>query len=420
MLPTKSTPKIPPLIPARIHFHLPLHPRWNSTTSHSSSSKSTMSVHSSPRLRRFQQAQESIYGDFNSISDPRHWSPPPNLGGHRGRYLWTDAFGVINFLTLHRETALQQTSPVPNDRYLILACRLVETVHEILGRTRDGLNRLPGATDTNPLGGGLRIGKPDATGPDAEGQYHHYLTVWMFALNRLSLATGDPIYNRQAVALAQVIHPRFFVGRESARPRMVWKMAVDLSAPMVVSEGNLDPVDGYVVFRLLQAAAKQAGEGIVLADEIVDYRRIMRRRGEHYVSEDPLDLGMTMWTVHWFVEKEEWATRLAGQADERVDDLFEVERYFERSIKSRLAFREFGTCLGLQCISEQLSEKEGAVDLKAHADSILDFWEPYMEQSLGTPEDLRPITKVMYASALLPGAFRHGYLGPEPVPNRET
>lgn len=86
-----------------------------------------------------------------------------------------------------------------------------------------------------------------------------------------------------------------------------------------------------------------------------------------------------------------------------IDDVFEVDRYFERSIKSRLAFREFGTCLGLQCISEQSSEKERVVDLKAHADSILDFWEPYMEQSLETPEDLRPITKVMYASALLPG-----------------
>lgn len=319
MSPIKSMRNIPRLFPARILVHHPS-PRLNS--SESNNSMTTSIPHSSPRLRRFQQAQESVYGDFNSIPDPAQWTPPRASGGHRGRYLWTDAFGVINFLTLHREhetaAAAAAQSSTPDDRYLILARRLAETVHEVLGRTRDGRSRLPGATDSNPLGGGLRIGKNDATGPDGDGQYHHYLTVWMFALNRLSLATGDPTYNRHAVALARAIHPRFFVNRESTRPRMVWKMAMDLSAPLVASEGNLDPVDGYVVFRLLQAAAQQAGEGVVLAEEIADYRRVMRRKGDHYVSGDPLDLGMTMWTVHWFVEKEEWATRLASQGYDRI------------------------------------------------------------------------------------------------------
>ncbi|KAF7174624.1 hypothetical protein CNMCM6106_000003 [Aspergillus hiratsukae] len=117
---------------------------------------------------------------------------------------------------MHREyeKSLADAAQAPDDRYLVLARRVVETVHEILGRTRDGLARLPGASDDNPLGGGLRIGKMDERGPDADGQYHHYLTVWMFALNRLALATGNPSYNEQAVALAKAIHPRFFVNRE--------------------------------------------------------------------------------------------------------------------------------------------------------------------------------------------------------------
>lgn len=320
MLLSKSTTKIPPLNPRHIQYYIS-HLRNNS--SNTMTSTPTMS----PRLRRFQQAQESIYGDFSSLADPTQWTPPPGSGGHRGRYLWTDAFGVINFLTLHQEynAALQSSSSSSSsvsaqqdDKYLILARRLVETVHDVLGRTRDGQRRLPGATDDNPLGGGLRIGKVDETGPDSDGQYHHYLTVWMFALNRLSLATGDTSYNTQAVSLARAIHSRFFVNRESSHPRMVWKMATDLSTPLVASEGNLDPVDGFVVFRLLQAAAMQAGQGVVLAEEIKDYRRVMRRKGGHHVSGDPLDLGMTLWTVHWFVEKEEWATMLASQGYERV------------------------------------------------------------------------------------------------------
>lgn len=385
----------------------------------------------SPRLDRFQQSLESVYGPFTSIPDPNAWTPPRKSGGHRGRYLWTDAYGVLNLLTMHREYTntldlTANTSEKEKNRYLIMAERLVEVVHDVLGKTRDGISRLPGASEENVVGGGLRIGKEEEGGMDGDGQYHHYLTVWMFALNRLSMATGDPKYNRQAVALAKAIHPRFFVNRESNRPRMVWKMAMDLSVPLVQSEGNLDPIDGFVVFRLLQAAAVRfegaAGEG-VLSEEIDDYQRVMARKGEHFVSSDPLDLGMTLWTAHWFSEREEWAARLAGRCFEQlcmshsprpisiipadeIDDLFEINRYLERNIKYRLAFREFGTSLGAQCQSQQSTEKDRAVDLKHYADAIIAAWDPYMELTMSSDlmhDDLRPITRVMYATALMPG-----------------
>lgn len=275
------------------------------------------------RLHHFEQAMSTLYGDFSTIPDPEQWTPPPKSGGHRGRYLWTDAFGVLNFLTLHRESA-RVPGATKDDKYLTLARRLVETVHDILGRTRDGKSRLPGATDEKPLGGGLRIGKIDERGPDGDGQYHHYLTIWMFALNRMSLASGDPKYNRLAVQLAKAIHPRFFINRESTRPRMVWKMAMDLSIPLVSSEGNLDPIDGYVIFRLLQAAALQMNDGKVLDEEIGDYKRVMERKGEHFVSSDPLDLGMTLWTAHWFSETEEWAAKLTRRCFEQICIVFSL------------------------------------------------------------------------------------------------
>src|ERR1051325_4176761 len=44
------------------------------------------------------------------------------------RYLWTDAFGVCNFLGLYRETG--------EDRYLQFAIALVDQVHHVLGRHR--------------------------------------------------------------------------------------------------------------------------------------------------------------------------------------------------------------------------------------------------------------------------------------------
>ncbi|KAL4995066.1 hypothetical protein BDV10DRAFT_188437 [Aspergillus recurvatus] len=380
----------------------------------------------SQTLQTFTSTLSTLYGPItpSSIPNPTTWTAPQKSGGHKGRYLWTDAFGVLALLTLHTETNRNSNSNTndSSNHYLALAARLIDTVHHTLGRNRSGSSPLPGATESNLLGGGLRIGKIDESGSDGDGQYHHYLTLWMFALNRMSMATNDPKYNQQAIALAKAIHGPFFVNRGGDKPRMVWKMSMDLSRPLVASEGNLDPIDGFVVFRLLQAAARhfEGGEkgdgGTVLKDEIEDYARVMKRKGEHFVSADPLDLGMTMWTVHWVLE-EDWAQRLAERCFEQIYELLEIRRYLDRSMKYRLAFREFGTALGLRCMAEQEAEKERAVDLRAYSDQILDVWRPVMEASLSedaTPDDLKPITRVMYAAALIPGAFQRGYFGPEP------
>lgn len=271
-----------------------------------------------PSISTFQSALETLYGplDPSVIKDPTSWTPPQKSGGHKGRYLWTDAFGVLSLITMHTETARAS-----NDRdksiYLTLASRLVETVHNVLGYNRAGTRRLHGATDTNPLGGGLRIGKMDDDGPDGDGQYHHYLTLWMFALNRMSMATNDAKYNQQAIALAKAIHGPFFMNSSSERPRMVWKVDTELQRVLVGSEGNLDPIDGFVVFRLLRAVSEHFGEKDVLGPEIEDYARVMKRKGEHFVSSDTLDLGMTMWTVQWVVQ-EDWAARLADRCFEQL------------------------------------------------------------------------------------------------------
>jgi hypothetical protein len=255
-------------------------------------------------VTQFRNAMQSIYGPFESLNaeEIARWTPPPMAEGHRGRYLWTDGFAVVNFITLYTECS--------DTKYLDLAKRLIHTVHEILGRTRDGTARLPGATDEFPLKGGLRIGKHHATGSDADGQYHHYLTIWMFALNRMSIAAKDKWYNDQAISLAKAIHPHFMVNRDSSRPRMFWKMSMDLQTPLVRSEGNLDPIDGYVIFNLLQ---KMAGNA-VLDQEISEYKKILDTKWRLYGSDDPLDLGMTLWTAHWFDGAEEWATTLTERA----------------------------------------------------------------------------------------------------------
>lgn len=287
--------------------------------------------------------------------------------------------------------------------YLNHAKSLVTAVHSTLGRTRDLSSYLPGASASNPLAGGLRIGKENATGPDGDGQYHHYLTLWMFALNRLSVTSGEKQYNDQAISLAKAIHPHFMYNRSSSRPRMYWKMSMDLKEPLVRSEGNLDPVDGYVIFRLLQ---KTDGEdSSVLAEEIQQYKRIVDTKWKNYTSSDALDLGMTLWTAHW--EDEVWAQGLVDRAERDIEDFWE-SAHFRRSTSQRLAFRDFGLALGIKCGLSTRDQKKWT----ERADSVLKAWEEsgLVPESradhtagINAEEDLRPISMVMYAAALIPG-----------------
>ncbi|MDX1676054.1 MAG: hypothetical protein R3314_14765, partial [Longimicrobiales bacterium] len=107
--------------------------------------------------------------------------------GRERRYLWTDAFAVCTWLGLgQRDRALE----------------LVDRVHHTLGKHRPDDERegwISGLSDAEaeacPTAGGLRIGKPlPERGPDdpydrrleweRDGQYFHYLTKWMRALER--------------------------------------------------------------------------------------------------------------------------------------------------------------------------------------------------------------------------------------------
>ena len=111
---------------------------------------------------------------------------------HSTRYLWTDAFAVCNYLALGE---IEQ------------AVSLVHEVHHTLGRHRLDDSRsgwlsglADGFGDSRPTAGGLRIGKELPERPagvpiddqlewERDGQYFHYLTKWMHALDRVAHAT---------------------------------------------------------------------------------------------------------------------------------------------------------------------------------------------------------------------------------------
>ena len=132
------------------------------------------------------------------------------------RYLWTDAFAVCNFVGLERIWK--------DGKFLNLGRRLIEQVHETLGRHRSDDARsgwISGLPDDegklHPTRGGLRIGKrlPERRPKEPfdeylewerEGQYFHYLTQWAHALDVMARQTKAPQYAEWAKELVEAAY----------------------------------------------------------------------------------------------------------------------------------------------------------------------------------------------------------------------
>jgi hypothetical protein len=278
---------------------------------------------------------------------------------------------VCNFLELSRQTG--------KEPFRDLALRLVDAVHNVLGRHRaddsrtgwiSGLDKEQGRL--HPTRGGLRIGKELKERPPAEaldeqlewdrdGQYYHYLTKWMHALNRVSTMTGDSTYNIWAIELAKTAHARFTYGASPGHPkRMYWKMSIDLSRPLVRSMGHHDPLDGLITYNQLQAsAAKDAGKStwLDLRAEIREMAAICE--GQSWGTDDALGIGGLLADAYKVGQmvinggfEQPWL--LGVMLESAIAGLESYARNNSLRLPAdyRLAFREVGLCIGLHAVEK--------------------------------------------------------------------
>jgi hypothetical protein len=344
------------------------------------------------------------------------------------RYLWTDAFAVCNFLG--RATS--------RDEHLRLALRLVEQVHRVLGRHRpddprtgwlSGLDEAAGAA--HPTRGGLRIGKPlperaanerfDDTGEwDRDGQYFHYLTRWMHALDQIARVTGNPRYNTWARELAAAAHAAFVQGPAGDR-RMVWKMSSDLSRPLVSSMGQHDALDGLITCAELEGTARElAADGPRLDGAIADFAALTA--AGRLVTGDPLGVGGLLadaFRVAQLVRCGQFAgaALLPALLAAALEGLQHFTRQPELRLPAehRLAFRELGLAIGLHALELASLQTPVPVDAAGYlsalsafvplAAAIESFWrDPQHQRSPGWGEH-RDINEVMLATSLAPAGF---------------
>jgi len=173
--------------------------------------------------------------DIPKVLEKLRWMRKQRIWPNGLRYLWTDAFGLVLLVSLYRELGEKQ--------YLDEAEWVVAEVNRVLGRPR-----------------GIRIGEE----PDRDGQYFHYLAMWMYALGRLG--TINPEYHQRAVELTKDVHSSFVIPERG----VIWKMQGDLSSPYPgYGLGGLDHFHGYVVYRLLDPDA--------LASEIEDMKLLVQK-----------------------------------------------------------------------------------------------------------------------------------------------
>lgn len=358
------------------------------------------------------------------------------------RYLWTDAFAVCNFLELFGLTG--------KEKYKNLALRLVHQVHHVLGRfSREDQRKgwLSGLDEDqarqHPAIGGLRIGKPllergtdesfdERLEWDRDGQYYHYLTKWMHALNRVSRVTGDITYNRWAIELAKTAHAAFtYISPVDGKKRMYWKMSLDLKRPLVTSMGQHDPLDGYVTYNELQMSEPnvlmKAGEYPDLSDEIRDTAGICQ--GMDLLTDDSLGIGGLLFDScrvaqmirSCYMQDIALLVSLLNVAAEGLR-YFSGTGLLDLSAMYRLAFREFGLSTGLHgvemlerwinkedsCLggNEQLAEVVSRLKKSCTlSDKIEEFWLRDQNQTVQTWREHRDINAVMLATSLGPDGF---------------
>ncbi|MFO8010760.1 MAG: hypothetical protein R6U89_08100 [Dehalococcoidia bacterium] len=362
------------------------------------------------------------------------------------RYLWTDSFAVCNFLGLSRA--------VGDEKYRELATTLVYQIHRTLGRHRPDDSRKGWLSKLSEEEGrkhptlvGLRIGKPLPEGDfigrpaddlewDRDGQYFHYLTKWMHALDITARDTCRLHYSRWARELARTARKAFVYQDQTGRLRMYWKMSIDLSRPMVHAMGQHDPLDGYITTQQLMATFQEESSlcGSQVRDDDLDLDEdlsifAMMVQGHDWRTTDPLGLGGLLMDATRLMQ----LIRQGASSD--VDLLVELLRSAEAGLRywaspgaliqppqQRLAFRELGLAIGLKGViwmrEDPATYNNSFIDgtniplqldvvsqYLSLSESIISFWlEPGNRQSRTWTEH-EDINAVMLATALSPRGF---------------
>jgi hypothetical protein len=253
----------------------------------------------------------------------------------------------------------------------------------------------------------------------------------MHALARVGMVTGQPHYVRWATELAETAVERFSRGPSSdGSRRMVWKMSIDLTRPLVDSQGQHDPLDGLVTcLELRHAAGTSSAPAIPHLDPRIAGLAAMLQN-QPFATADPLGIGGLLTAACTLAQLV--LAGLSGYDDLLVSLLEEARPGLAYQVKGRdilaepaderLAFRELGLSLGMRAVGRT----QQLVESNPHAfgttlplgpcirrlrpylpliDAIEDFWLEPANRTSRTWKEHEDINAVMLATSLAPDAY---------------
>jgi len=349
------------------------------------------------------------------------------------RYLWTDAFAVCNYIGLYNLT--------DKTEYLELGLKLINQVHHVLGKDRrnkagwiSGLDNKTG--EVHPTVGGLRIGKKlDERGLnqqydevlewEMDGQYYHYITKWIHALNITAKTSEDIKYVQWAGELLKTTHEAFSYKPAPNFPvRLYWKMSIDLKRPLVSSMGQQDPLDGYLTYKETEAISSKFN-GQKFGSEIKEIGTICRMMD--LKTNDPLGIGglladatrTTQLMVYGTLNHPEILDNILQSTVTSIRSYIGTGQ-LSLSQDYRLAFRELGLSIGLKGLKLMeifmrdhpetftATHKNLLKEIKNYqhiSQDIDEFWLKPLNQKSMNWKKHRDINMVMLATSLCPQGF---------------
>lgn len=125
-------------------------------------------------------------------------------------------------------------------------------------------------------------------------------------------------------------------------------------------------------------------------------KSLVAARYKRYATHDTLDAGEALWLAHFFPELD-YSKHLRNEAGNAVEKLWKHGE-FDGPSSSRLAFREFGTTIGVQMHPDLWVKWEPRVE------GLHEFWFKHLQSR---DNDITPI---MYCTSLIPGVFQASYM----------
>ena len=339
---------------------------------------------------------KEVYGDWDDPNSgfPKpmpcteagpDWEPDAKNPTCQRRYLWTDSFGILNFITLSHRAE----SEAKRKKLLNAAQTLADVTAKTLGTPRsENLPMMP-----NNKGGykGMRIGKEEArkmsdAGMDYDGMYWHYIDKWIYANLKLSQAKGElPSYIADFI---KDLHPYFLKRGKNGQPvGIYWKINSDLSVidGLEDTEPNRDAFDGWLMYKLVHQYHP------VLESEVKDLTYVVKKYVDSGLrsTSDPLGYGLIWWSYQWV------KGRKVNESKQQLNRLASMALDVRHG--RQLPFRLYGAIIG-----GKLSKDPSIIAL---ANKSLDQMRKYeMNTKIGSPHST--INKVMFATALDPLALQ--------------